>query len=165
MPQSSTLANLQGHNDGAGWCWHLKRNVSISPAMLAMLFGGLGLVTLIIGSAFYWVGASLILPFSIVEVVALLVAYFYNAVHANDYERLTLTDSTIEIESKIGFHTRQVQLLRSMTRVDSEVHKNQLIQLRQGKQTTFFGQFVHANLRPELAQQISHRLLARFHTK
>jgi uncharacterized membrane protein len=97
-----------------------------------------------------------------IEVAALLVAYFYNAVHANDYEKLVLTDSTIEIESKIGFNTRQVQLLRSMTRIDPEVHKNELIQIRQGTQSTFFGRFVHANLRPALAQKISERLMSRF---
>jgi uncharacterized membrane protein len=162
MPESSIQTNVQGHFDGTCWCWHLKRNVSISPALLAMLFGGLSLVTLSIGSAFYWAGASLILPFSMIEVAALLVAYFYNAVHANDYEKLVLTDSTIEIESKIGFNLRQVQLLRSMTRIDPEVHKNELIQIRQGTQSTFFGRFVHANLRPALAQKISERLMSRF---
>lgn len=128
-----------------------------------MLFAGLGLVTLFIGGAFYWVGASLILPFSLIEVAALLMAYFYNAIHANDYEKLLVSESTIQIERKIGFHTSQVQLLRSMTRVDHSLEKNDLIQLRHGKQSMFFGRFVHANLRPELAQHISNRLMSRFH--
>ena len=162
MKSGPTLANLQGQFDGTCWCWHLKRNVSISPALLATLFAGLSLLTLTIGSAFYWVGASLILPFSVIEVAALLTAYFYNAIHANDYEKLLVSESTIQIERKIGFHTSQIELLRSMTRVDQTLHPNKLIELRHGKHSTFFGRFVHANLRPELAQHISSRLMSRF---
>ena len=162
MKTDPTFANLQGQFDGTCWCWHLKRNVSISPKLLAMLFAGLSLLTLSIGCFFYWVGASLILPFAVIEVAALLMAYFYNAIHANDYEKLLVSESTIQIERKIGFHTSQVELLRSMTRVDQSLGHNKLIQLRHGKQSTFFGRFVHANLRPELAQHISNRLMSRF---
>jgi uncharacterized membrane protein len=67
---------VMGNYDGSSWSWHLKRNISISPTQLALIFGGLGLVSLLIGLAFYWAGASLILPFSLFEIVALLVAYF-----------------------------------------------------------------------------------------
>ena len=162
MSLSSTLANIQGQSQGSDWCWHLKRNVSMGPAQFARLLAGLSLITLLIGSAFYWVGASFILPFSIIEVAALLIAFFYHAIHANDYEKLVLSEGTIHIESKIGFKTTQVVLVRSLTRVDKELHKNALIQLRQGQQATFFGRFVHANLRPLLAQKISDRMLAPF---
>jgi branched-subunit amino acid transport protein len=47
-----------GNYDGSSWSWHLKRNISRSPTQLALIFGALGLVSLIIGFAFYWVGAS-----------------------------------------------------------------------------------------------------------
>jgi len=92
----------------------------------------------------------------------LLIAYFYNAIHANDYEKLILQDGVVKIERKTGFKTSQVQLVRSLTRVDLELQKNALIQIRQGNQSTFFGRFVHANLRPELAQQISNRIFPSF---
>lgn len=160
MTDRTLNSNLEGHFDGVCWCWHLKRNVSIGPSQMAWLLIGLALLTLFIGTAFFWVGASLILPFSILEVAALLIAYLYNAIHANDYEKLLLTEGFVQIESKFGLTTRQVQLVRSMTRVDRELHRNALIQLRQGHQSTFFGRYVHANLRPLLAQQISKRMLS-----
>jgi len=158
MNNTHAFNNIQGSFDGSVWCWHLKRNISIAPSHLALIFVGLGLVSLAIGTGFYLLGASLVLPFSLVEIAALLIAYFYNAIHANDYEKLILQEGMVRIERKIGFKTSEVQLERSLTRVDKELHTNKLIQIRQGKQATFFGRFVHANLRPQLAQQISDRI-------
>jgi uncharacterized membrane protein len=154
--------NILGSADGSCWCWHLKRNISIAPFHMALIFVALGVVSLAIGTAFYMLGASLVLPFSILEIAVLLIAYFYNAIHANDYEKLILQDGVVKIERKSGFKTSQVQLVRSLTRVDLELQKNALIQIRQGNQSTFFGRFVHANSRPELAQQISNRIFPSF---
>jgi len=67
------------------WQWTFKRNCSISPQQLTIIFSLLGLVSLSIGISFYLMGAFLILPFSFIEILALLTAFYYNAVHANDY--------------------------------------------------------------------------------
>ena len=150
--------NILGQSHGAAWVWHLKRNISISPATLAWIFIGLGFVSLFIGGAFYFAGATLILPFSLVEIAVLVVAYFYNAIHANDYEKLTVEGNSVKIENKVGLKISQMELVRSMTRVDTLSHLNEIIQLRQGSVHTFFGKFVHANLRPLLAKKISDRL-------
>jgi uncharacterized membrane protein len=99
-----------------------------------------------------------VLPFSLVEIAALLMAYFYNAIHANDYEKLTVDGNVITIESKVGFKAHQVQLVKSLTRVDTVSHLNEMVHLRQGVKNTYFGKFVHANLRPLLAQKIAERL-------
>ena len=160
MKTSPIPQAVLGNYDGSSWSWHLKRNISISPSQLALIFGALGLVSLIIGFAFYWVGASLILPFSLVEIAVLLVAYIYNAIHANDYETLTLNGHVIQVESKIGLKLNHMQFVSALTRVDTLDHMNQLIQLKQGQKDTYFGRYVHANLRPLLAKQISTRLLS-----
>lgn len=160
MRSDNQSANILGTFDGLCWRWHIKRNISIAPAQLALIFVGLGLLTLLIGAAFFWYGASLILPFSVLEIAALLVAYFYNAIHANDYEKLTITADAVQIERKIGLKLHQVQLMRSMTRIDKTELKNELIELRQGHQLAYFGQFVHVNLRLLLAKQIAVRMLS-----
>lgn len=163
MSGDNMSANILGTFDGSSWRWHIKRNISIAPAQLALIFVGLGLLTLLIGAAFFWYGASLILPFSVLEIAALLIAYFYNAIHANDYEKLTITADAVQIERKIGLKLHQVQLMRSMTRIDKTALKNELIELRQGHQMAYFGQFVHINLRLLLAKQISVRMLSSVH--
>jgi hypothetical protein len=66
--------------------------------------------------------------------------------------------NSLKIESKIGLKTSQMQLVRSLTRVDTLSHLNEMIQLRQGSTHTFFGKFVHANSRPLLAKKIADRL-------
>jgi uncharacterized membrane protein len=158
MDSEHLTHNVLGSGDGSTWRWHLKRNISMAPSQIARIFGVLGLVTLLIGSAFYWFGAHYILPFSMVEIAALLIAFIYNAIHANDYETLILSDNFVHIEIKLGFQTKQVEMARYLTSVGTDSLKNELIELRQGQQSTYFGQFIHANLRPLLAQQISSRM-------
>jgi len=113
---------------------------------------------LFIGVGFYLLGALLVLPFSILEVTVLLIAYFYNAIHATDYEKLIVDENMIKIESQFGFKKNQMQLVISLTRIDTFSHQNEIVQLRQCLNCVFFGKFVHANLRPTLAIKISERL-------
>jgi uncharacterized membrane protein len=150
--------NILGQSHGAAWVWHLKRNISISPVAMALIFLGLGFVSLLIGAGFYFAGATLILPFSLVEIAALVLAYIYNAIHANDYEKLTVEGNSLKIESKVGLKISEMQLVRSLTRVDTLSHLNEMVQLRQGSIHAVFGKFVHANLRPLLAKKIADRL-------
>lgn len=131
---------------------------------MATVFVGLSLVSLIIASAFFWIGASLVLPFTLIEITVLFIAFVYYAVHATDYEKLTLSDSSVHIERKIGFATSQVEMVRSLTRLGNLSLKNELIELKQGQQSVYFGQFIHSNLRPLLAKQISSRMQTGFNT-
>ena len=158
MKNDHLQEKILGTPDGAFWVWHLKRNISIAPLNLAFIFIGLAAVSLSIGIGFYLVGASLVLPFSFVEITVLLIAYFYNAIHATDYEKLVVGENIIRIESKFGLKTSQVQLVRSLTRIDTLSHMGEIVQLRQGLQHVLFGKLVHANLRPILANKISERL-------
>ena len=150
--------NILGQSQGAAWVWHLKRNISISPVTMAWIFIGLGFVSLLIGAGFYWLGATLVLPFSLVEIAVLLLAYIYNAIHANDYEKLTVEGNSLKVESKVGLKTSEMQFVRSLTRVETLSHLNEMIQLRQGSIQVVFGRFVHANVRPLLAKKIAARL-------
>ena len=125
---------------------------------MAWIFIGLGFVSLLIGAGFYWLGATLVLPFSLVEIAVLVIAYIYNAIHANDFEKLTVEGNSLKIESKVGLKTSELQFVRSLTRVETLSHLNEMIQLRQGSIQAVFGKFVHANLRPLLAKKIADRL-------
>ena len=125
---------------------------------MAWIFTGLGFVSLLIGAGFYWLGATLVLPFSVVEIAVLVIAYIYNAIHANDFEKLTVEGNSLKIESKVGLKTSELQFVRSLTRVETMSDLDEMIQLRQGSIQAVFGKFVHANLRPLLAKKIADRL-------
>jgi uncharacterized membrane protein len=133
--------------------FYLKRNCSISPKQLAYVFLALGSISVLIGYAFFLLGASLILPFSFVEVFALLTAYFYNAIHANDYECLVIDREYVHFEAKYGTAYREEKLLKSMTRIFPSENKN-LINIWQGQKNIIFGRHIHLNHRPILEKEI-----------
>ena len=133
--------------------FYLKRNCSISPMQLAIIFLLLGMVSVVIGVIFYSLGATLILPFSFIEVFALVVAYFYNALHANDYERLRIDGKNVYFESKYGRTYREENFLKSLTRIMPSDNTH-LINLSQGKKNIYFGKNIHARLRPSLEREI-----------
>jgi len=120
---------------------------------LAIIFLLLGMVSVVIGVIFYSLGATLILPFSFIEVFALVVAYFYNALHANDYERLRIDGKNVYFESKYGRTYREENFLKSLTRIMPSDNTH-LINLSQGKKNIYFGKNIHARLRPSLEREI-----------
>jgi len=140
-----------------GYEFYLKRNCSISPTQLAIIFIFLGIISIFIGVIFYSFGATLILPFSFLEVFALVAAYFYNALHANDYEYLRVDSKNVYFQSKFGFKYFEENFLKSLTRVLPSSHNN-LINLTQGQKNINFGKNIHTRLRSFLEIEIRRAL-------
>jgi uncharacterized membrane protein len=82
----------------AGFRLSLKRNCSISPRGLLLVFAALAALAMIIASAFAALGAWLILPFAGLEVLLLAAAFWLTARHATDYERIELERGRLRIE-------------------------------------------------------------------
>ena len=140
-----------------GFEFFLKRNCSISPNQLAIIFIFLGLISIFIGIIFYLIGATLILPFSFLEIFALGAAYFYNALHANDYELLSVDSKNVYFESKFGLKSRQENFLKSLVRILPS-DQNNLINLSQGQRNVHFGKNIHTRLRSLLEIEIKQAL-------
>ena len=140
-----------------GYEFYLKRNCSISPILLAVIFMFLGIISLLIGTLFFLFGATLVLPFSLIEVLALVVAYFYIAFHANDYEHLTVDSENVYFKSKFGSRHLEEKFLKSMTRVLPSDRKN-LINLCHGQRNILFGYNIHMNSRSILEKEIRQAL-------
>lgn len=70
--------------------WLFKRNCSLAPRQLAVIFGSLAAVSLSIATVFAARGAWMVLPFACIEVMALGAAFVVYARHAADYERIVL---------------------------------------------------------------------------
>jgi len=142
-----------------GYEFCLKRNISISPIHLAFIFILLGSVSIFIGVVFYLLGAPAILPFSFIEVFALVAAYFYNALHANDFERLRVDSQNVYFESKFGLKYREENFLKSLARIVPNEH-NTLINLSQGQKSIHLGKNIHTSLRSLLEMEIKQALKA-----
>ena len=137
--------------------FYLKRNCSISPYQLAGIFIFLGVISVIFGLIFFSMGATLILPFTFIEVFALIAAFFYNALHANDYERLRIDANNVYFESKFGCKLCNEHFLKSLTRVLPSDH-NSLINLSHGQRHIHFGKNIHHRLRSSLEIEIRQAL-------
>ncbi|HMS81133.1 MAG TPA: DUF2244 domain-containing protein, partial [Burkholderiaceae bacterium] len=87
--------------------WLLKRNCSLAPRQLAVIFGGLALVSLSIATLFAARGAWLVLPFACIEVLALGTAFVVYARHATDYERIVLCRDCLLVETCRGERLRR----------------------------------------------------------
>lgn len=137
--------------------FYLKRNCSISPTQLAAIFIFLGVISVLLGLIFFSLGATLILPFSFIEVFALVAAFFYNALHANDYERLRVDANNVYFESKFGRKYYEESFLKSLTRVLPSDH-NGLIKLSHRQRNIHFGKNIHFRLRSFLEIEIRQAL-------
>jgi uncharacterized membrane protein len=78
--------------------WVLKRNCSIAPRQLAMVYAALCAVSLTVAVLFTLRGAWYILGFAVLELAAVGLAFFHYGRHATDRERIVLNEDTLLIE-------------------------------------------------------------------
>ena len=78
--------------------WVLKRNCSISPRQLAMVYAALCSVSLAVAVLFALHGAWYILGFAVLELAAVGLAFLQYGRHATDRERIVLSEDTLLIE-------------------------------------------------------------------
>ena len=81
-----------------GTHWLLRRNCSVSPKQVGWFFAGLCGVSLGVAGFFWWQGATLVLPFTAVELMAVGTAFLVFARHATDRERISLRDGRLVVE-------------------------------------------------------------------
>jgi uncharacterized membrane protein len=138
--------------------WLLKRNCSLAPRQLALVFASLATVSLAIAAAFTAQGAWVVLPFACVEVLALGVAFVVYARHASDYERIVLCRGCLLVETCRAERLRREQCEPARTRVEYTGTKRELIGLVAQGRRIDVGRFVPESDRPDLARQLRNQL-------
>ena len=123
--------------------WLLKRNCSLSPAQLALWFGCLAFLSLGISLVFAAIGAWMVVPFAIIEVTVLGVAFFVFGRHAADYERIVAGPGKILVEQQAPWF-----------RVEYSGKPRDLIQVVGPGQTLPVGRFVPSSIRSRLAMEL-----------
>lgn len=134
--------------------WLLKRNCSLAPRQLAMIFGSLAAVSLIIATVFAMGGAWLVLPFACIEVLALGAAFVVYSRHAADYERIVLCRDCLLVETCRGERLRREQCTPAWTRVEYSGTRRELIGLVAAGRRIDVGRFVPESERRVLARQL-----------
>jgi uncharacterized membrane protein len=137
----------------------MKRNCSATPRQVLMLYLSLVAVSVVIATGFWLQGATLVVPFAVLELAALGAALLVYARHATDHERVTLTGQHLEVVWYNGGHELRQVFNPHWVRV--EHCGNGLIGLSCSGVQAQVGRYTRPERRPALAADLRSAVKAR----
>lgn len=151
---------LAVHGDGrfGGVQWLMKRNCSISPRQLGIVFISLCVVSAAISAFFLVQGAPYVAAFAGVELLAVGAAMLVFARHAGDHEQLTLVGRSLLVEQTVAGRAQHVTWSADWLRVEPQAGQGSLVQLSGRGRTLHVGRFLRPELRSAFAQELRQAL-------
>jgi uncharacterized membrane protein len=134
--------------------WLLPRNCSMTPLQLIAFYLSLCAWSLAIAGAFWWRGATFVMPFASVELLAVGAALFVYARHARDRERVVLKPGRLSVECTFGSRTDTVEFAPPWVRVEPAHSDRSLIEISGEGKRVAIGRFVRPELRRALADEL-----------
>ncbi|HZY15119.1 MAG TPA: DUF2244 domain-containing protein [Ramlibacter sp.] len=134
--------------------WFLGRNCSVSPTQLGWMYASLCVVSLGIGTFFWFQGAVMILPFAWLELAAVGVAFLAYARHAADREHILLQGRSLVVELENAGRLERTEFHRDRVRVEPGADDRSLIELSGQGRRMIVGRYLQPELRPALAREI-----------
>lgn len=134
--------------------WSLKRNCSVTPAQLGYLYASMCILSMGVAGFFWSQGATLVLPFAVMELVAVGAAFLVYARHATDNERIRLLEGRLVVEWETAGRSSSCEFAREWVRVEPRPDAGQLIEVRGGGRSVRVGRFLRSDQRPLLAREI-----------
>lgn len=138
--------------------WLFKRNCSISPADLASVYAALCGVSFAVAGYCYFKGATFVLGFASLELLAVGLALLVYARHAGDRETLTLVEGALQVEQCIGSRVERVEFHAEWLRVEPAAGQGSLVELSGRGRSIRVGRFLRPELRALLAREIRQAL-------
>ena len=126
----------------------------MTPVQLGWLYGSLCLVTIGIGTFFWFQGAVLVLPFAWLELAAVGVAFMVYARHAADREHILLTERRLVVELENAGRLERAEFNREFVRVEPALDDRSLIEVSGQGRRVSVGRYVRPELRPALAREL-----------
>ncbi len=144
------FATVQGHRVE----WLLRQNCAMTPAQLGIFYLSLSAISLCIGLFFWVLGATLVLPFSALEIVVLGLCFVCFARRSLDREHISIDANQLTVKCELAGVLHQTVFQREWVNVELPVHAQQLIVLRGQGQVMMVGRFVRPEWRAALAAEI-----------
>ena len=138
--------------------WLQRRNCSITPRQLGLVYASLCSVSLLIGAFFFIQGAPLVLAFTGLELLAVGLALLVFARHAGDRETLTLVGQRLEVEQCIGTRVARTDFAAEWLNVEPAAGQGSLVELSGRGQLVRVGRFLRPELRGAFARELRHAL-------
>ena len=130
--------------------WVLKRNCSTTPQQMVGFYASLCLVSFAIAAGFWFEGATLVMPFASIEILAVGTALLIYSRHATDSESIRLMPGRLTVEHASGGRVERVEFAPAWVRVEPEHGDRSLIELSGQGRRISVGRFT----RPELRRQL-----------
>jgi uncharacterized membrane protein len=134
--------------------WCLKRNCSATPNQVLMLYACLCGVSLGLAGLFWRMGATLVLPFAVAEVLALGFALWVYARHATDVERIFLSGQRLRVEQVVAGRCTSVEFVPTWVQVSADARSAQLVVLSGQGLTVKIGGHLRHGLRATLLGEL-----------
>ncbi|HEY8706923.1 MAG TPA: DUF2244 domain-containing protein [Burkholderiaceae bacterium] len=134
--------------------WLLERNCSATPCQVLAIYASLCVLSIGIALAFWHQGATLVMPFAWLEVLAVGAALLIYSRHAADSELIRLQPGRLTVEHVFGRHVERVEFVPAWVRVEPEHGDRSLIELSGQGQRIAVGRFVRPELRRQLADEL-----------
>lgn len=134
--------------------WLMKRNCSLSPRQVGWFYLSIVSLSLVIALFFLWQGAWLVLPFAGLELAGLGAALLVYGRHAADYERITLAEGKLVVETASGTSVTRQEFNPYWVRVELGDSARALVVLRCGRRSVRVGCFLDPHGRQEFAQEL-----------
>ena len=138
-----------------------RPNCSLSLAGTLYVFSIIALITLTISFGFVLAGAWLVLPFAGFELFALGYGFYHILLHAGDFERLTIDDNKVTIETHEQGHDERIELNGYWARLVLDCMPDgycRRLALRSHGREVEFGHHMTSEERLNLALQLKPRL-------
>ena len=138
--------------------WCMARNSSVAPGRLLRVFIALGVVSLGIGSAFWWLGAPAVLPLAGAEVLLLGAAFWISSRHAGDAETITLAQRELNVEHRCGRVVDHAAFRAEWVRVEPVHGEGSLVEISGQGRRMRVGRYLRPELRMALARELRQAL-------
>lgn len=137
-----------------GRLWLFKRNCSLAPQQMLMVFGALALVSMSIAVFFWWHGAVLVVPFAVAELMALAFAFYMYCRHATDREVIRVEPTQVVVEYECAGRSIERRFSREWIRVSTQRGSGGLVEISSAGQSVLVGQYLRPEWRTQLAREL-----------
>ncbi len=139
----------------------VKRNCSISPQSCLRLLATMAMLGLGIALAFACLGAWMILPFAVVEMLALATAFYLVGRHAADHERIAVADGILTVQVHEAGRNTEYRFNPAWVRlVVLEEQRGLRVVIRAHGLELEVGRHLERGRRHTLAAELKHRLMS-----
>ncbi|CAG9170250.1 DUF2244 domain-containing protein [Cupriavidus pampae] len=146
--------NLDGRPPLPSNDWLMKRNCSLSPRQVGWFYFSIVCFSTAIALFFAWQGTWLVLPFAGLELLGLGIALLAHGRHATDYERVSLTDGMLVVETASASRMTWDEFNPCWVRVELGESFRALVVLRSGKRVVRVGSYLDPHRRRKFAQEL-----------